>query len=347
MPPSTSRPAASPAPLRVAFVGAGRNTEQRHLPGLRAQPGVELRSVCNRSPESSRRVAATWGIARVESDWRAAVAAPDIDAVCIGTWPDSHADIACAAHAAGKHVLCEARMAADLAGAERMAAAAAARPDLVAQLVPAPHTLAYDDDARAAIRSGRLGRVREVEVVHHHGEFLDTAAPLSWRLQSRFSGVNMLTFGIFYEVLLRWLEADARVLDAEGELRAATAARGADLPEALRLRGEFPALEGARLHIDLSAIQAGEPRLHVLVRGDAGELRWDGRANRLALRDASERETELAAARPDAWRVEADFVASIRAGATVRRTDFATGLRYMRFTAEARSALRLAPTAGA
>lgn len=337
---STPPPASPPAPLRVAFVGAGRNTEQRHLPGLRAQPAVELRSVCNRSPESSRRVAAAWGVARVETDWRAAVAAPDIDAVCIGTWPDSHADIACAALAAGKHVLCEARMAADLAGAARMAAAAASRPGLVAQLVPAPHTLAYDDDARAVLREARLGRLREIEVTHHHGEFLDSAAPPSWRLRSRRSGVNMLTLGIFYEVLLRWLEADARVLAADGELRPETAARGADLPEALRLRGDFPALDGAGLRFDLSAM-APEPRLEIVVRGEAGELRWDGRANRLALRDPGGREAELASARPDAWRVEADFVASVREGGPVRRTDFATGLRYMRFTAEARAALRV------
>ncbi len=328
------------APLRVAFIGAGRNTELRHLPGLRAQPGVELRSVCNRSPESSRRVAEAWGVARVETDWRAAVAAPDIDAVCVGTWPDLHAELSCAALAAGKHLLCEARMAADLAGAARMAEAAASRPDLVAQLVPAPHTLAYDEEARAVIREGRLGRVREVEVLHRHGEFLDASAPLSWRLQSRHSGINLLTLGIFYEVLLRWLDADARVGELEGRLREATRARGADLPEALRLRGEFPALDGARLSMDLDAIAPADPRLEIRVRGEAGELCWDGRANRLTLREAGGPEREIAAARPDAWRVEEDFVASVREGRPVRRTDFATGLRYMRFTAEARAALR-------
>ncbi len=32
------------------------------------------------------------------------------------------------------------------------------------------------------------------------------------------------------------------------------------------------------------------------------------------------------------WTVEQDFVNSIRTGASVNRTDFATGLRYMKFT---------------
>jgi predicted dehydrogenase len=41
------------------------------------------------------------------------------------------------------------------------------------------------------------------------------------------------------------------------------------------------------------------------------------------------------------WRVEADFVESIRSGAPVRFTDFATGVAYMEFTeAVARSAQR-------
>ena len=41
------------------------------------------------------------------------------------------------------------------------------------------------------------------------------------------------------------------------------------------------------------------------------------------------------------WRVEADFVDSIRAGAPVRFTDFVAGAAYMEFTeAVARSAQR-------
>jgi predicted dehydrogenase len=43
--------------------------------------------------------------------------------------------------------------------------------------------------------------------------------------------------------------------------------------------------------------------------------------------------------RARAWQVEADFVQSIRTGAPVRFTDFATGVAYMEFTeAVARSA---------
>ena len=58
----------SERPIRVGFVGAGRNTQSRHIPGLGKQPGVELVAVANRSRESGERVAKEFGIRRVEGD---------------------------------------------------------------------------------------------------------------------------------------------------------------------------------------------------------------------------------------------------------------------------------------
>jgi hypothetical protein len=50
-------------------------------------------------------------------------------------------------------------------------------------------------------------------------------------------------------------------------------------------------------------------------------------------------EIAIAADKAGGWRVEADFVESIRQGSPVRLTDFATGVAYMEFTeAVARSA---------
>lgn len=296
-------------------------------------------AVANRTRESAARVAAEWGVARVETDWRAVVEAPDIDALCIGTWPDLHAPVACAALAAGKHVLCEARMAATLMDARVMLAASLARPDLIAQLVPAPHTLALDDVVAAWVSSGEAGAWREIRVTHRHGDYLDAAAPISWRLQSRHSGVNMLTLGIFYEVLLRWFDADATVAVARGKIvtprrrDASGAWQAVDLPEALEVEGVFDALDGAALRMELNGLWSGEPEMTILLRGERAELRWDGRSGLVETRARGETEWRtLAQAKGDAWAVEKEFVACIRGGTTVRRTDFATGERYMRFT---------------
>ena len=69
--------------------------------------------------------------------------------------------------------------------------------------------------------------------------------------------------------------------------------------------------------------------------GSAGVLRVDMVGSRLEVAGAGAAGFE-AVAIPEAerwtWSVEADFVASIRDGAPVRLTDFATGVRYMAFT---------------
>ena len=70
----------------------------------------------------------------------------------IGTWPYTHKSMTIAALAAGKHVLTEARMAMDLAEAKEMLAASRASPQLVAQVVPSPMTLAYDGTIKRLLR---------------------------------------------------------------------------------------------------------------------------------------------------------------------------------------------------
>ncbi len=65
--------------IRVGIVGAGANTVNHHIPGLQAIDGVEVISVCNRSRESSERVATQFGVPTVYEDWHTLVAAPDTD----------------------------------------------------------------------------------------------------------------------------------------------------------------------------------------------------------------------------------------------------------------------------
>src|ERR671938_70216 len=150
--------------IRVGFVGAGKNTRSRHIPGFGKQPGVELVAVANRSRESGERVAKDFGIARVYDDWRQLVHAADVDAVCIGTWPYTHCEMTLAALAAGKHVLCEARMAMDAAEGRRMLEAARRAPNLVTQLVPSPPTLEVDETLTKLIADGYIGEVLAVEL---------------------------------------------------------------------------------------------------------------------------------------------------------------------------------------
>ena len=68
---------------------------------------VVLKAVCARDAAKARAFADQWGYESVETDWKALVARPDIDAVDICTPNNLHAEIALAAAAAGKMILCE------------------------------------------------------------------------------------------------------------------------------------------------------------------------------------------------------------------------------------------------
>jgi len=325
-------------PIRVGIIGAGANTRTKHLPLLKAIPGVELVVVANRSRESSARVAQECGVARVAADWREVVAAPDVDAVVIGTWPYLHAEITIAALRAGKHVLTEARMARDLAEAQAMLAEAQRHPQLVAQIVPAPFSLPFDATVIDWLARGRLGAVREVHATFTHAGFASAAAAFSWRQDFELSGKNTMFLGIFYEMVQRWLgrEVESVVADAAVFTPTRKDERGADrevkIPESLTVLGRYA--DGARLVMHLSGVETSAPRNELRVNGTEGGARADFARGELwfAARGQPEQRVEIEPAKHAEWRVEADFIDSIREGRPVRLTDFATGVRYMAFT---------------
>jgi len=322
--------------LRIGLVGAGANTRARHLPLLQRIPGVKVVLVANRSMASSQAVAREFGIAGVAQHWREVVAAPDVDAVVIGTWPYLHAEVTCAALAAGKHVLTEARMAAQLVQAETMLVAARARPNLVAQVVPAPMSL--DFDSTIVARLPQLGTLREVRVTHTSAQFADPTMPLTWRQDFALSGVNTLMLGINYEMVLRWLGEDPLWVQADAAIftRRRRRPEGGEgevqIPESVSVLGRYAG--GARLVMHCSSVEPGLPGHEIRLNGEGGALRLDLLAQQLWFAPVGGSETlvEVPAAERRGWRVEEDFVASMRTGKPVTLTDFATGVRYMRVT---------------
>lgn len=327
--------------LRVGFIGAGGNTRQMHLPGFQKQENVELSAVANRSVESGQEVAGKFGIRRVCEDWRQIVEDPSIDAVCIGTWPYLHAQASIAALEQGKHVLCEARMACDLAEARAMLAAANVRPEKVAQLVPAPFSLDFDSTIRSMIDSGKLGQLLEVRVVHTGGHLASPEAPMTWRQDRSLSGKNILTMGIMHEIILRWIQEDLSWVLADGAVFHSqrcyadeVVPHTVELPESLSVVGRFSET-GARMIYHFSGVESGKPRMEFRLNGSKGALRFDAFQKQLFFAEAGssqERKITLSREHSRGWQVEADFVASIRSGKPVELTSFEEGIRYMRFT---------------
>ena len=150
--------------IRIGIVGAGKNTISKHIPGLQAIKNVAIVSVCNRSRQSSERVATEFGIPIVYESWKDLIQADDTDAIVIGTWPYMHCQLTVATLKASKHVMCEARMAMNAQQAYQMYKTSQSYPDLVAQIVPSPMTLSVDQTIQRLISEGYIGDMLAIEV---------------------------------------------------------------------------------------------------------------------------------------------------------------------------------------
>lgn len=125
-----------------------------------------LKAVCARNLEKAEAFKDTWGYESVETDWRKVVERKDIDVIDIASPNDTHRDIALAAAAAGKMVLCEKPLGRTPEESEEMTLAVekAGVPNMVwynYRRVPAVTM------AKQLVDEGKLGRV-----FHYRAKFL-------------------------------------------------------------------------------------------------------------------------------------------------------------------------------
>ncbi|MFG3102366.1 Gfo/Idh/MocA family protein [Streptomyces sp. NPDC048182] len=187
-------------PLRVgmvgyAFMGAAHSQGWRTAGRVFDLPLNPVQAaICGRDPGAVRAAADRHGWASTETDWRALIARDDIDLVDICTPGDSHAEIALAALAAGKHVLCEKPLANSVAEAEAMTLAAddAARRGLLAMVGFNYRRLPATSLARRMVAEGRVGRLRHVRVSYLQDWLVDPQAPLTWRMRRELAGSGAL-----------------------------------------------------------------------------------------------------------------------------------------------------------
>ena len=321
--------------IGIGVIGAGQIVRDRHLPGFKKLPGIDLVGVVNRSPDSSRRAMEEFGFKRIYANWRELLADPDVDAVLIATWPYLHAPITLAAFEAGKHVLTQARMAMNGAEARAMLAASRSHPELVAMVVPSPYTLWADRTIQRLLREHAIGKLRTMRVFWSAGP-RDPEQRLHWRHQRELSGNNVMALGIVYEAMARWLgqalsvQAITHIFDPYK----ATPDGGravASVPDHIALLAEFPGPIHASL--EMSAHPANlESSFHFL--GTTGTIRLGVNPPVLELAQSGSgfQPVRQEAGEAQDWRVEEEFVDAIRGRGTVRLTDFATAAAYMEFT---------------
>ena len=343
--------------IRVGLICAGANTTRRHIPGFKAQKGVELVAVANRSLASARRVAEAFGVTRAYDRWTAVIEDDEIDAVCIGTWPYMHATLTTAALEAGKHVLCEARMAMNAAEAQAMLDTSRRHPALVAQIVPSPMTLPFDRTIVEMVSEGYIGDLIAVDARISDGDFPAWDTPMHWREDRSVSGNNVMSMGIWYEAILRWLGPARSVqalgrsvvphrLDAEGRRRAMS------IPDHVEVLCEME--QGGYLRLSVSNVAGHLPPVEVYLCGTEGTLRLRStpaarkpvRSPDAMVLEAGRRgepglsRVRIPKRKQGGWRVEEEFVNAIRGIEPVTHTDFASALAYMEWTDAVTRAMR-------
>lgn len=92
--------------VRIGVIGTG-SIAQLHLDAYAGNPEAELVAVSDMNLDRARSVAEKYGARRAYGDPRELLADPEVDAVSICTWNESHVQWSIAALNAGKHVLVE------------------------------------------------------------------------------------------------------------------------------------------------------------------------------------------------------------------------------------------------
>ena len=226
-------------------------------------------------------------------------------------------------------------MAMNASEAHCMYEALRSRPHLVAQIVPSPFSLRVDRTIQRLIRDGWLGDVLVVDV-RAGGAFIDEDITMHWRHNMDFSGLNVMTMGIWYEAMLRWVGEATSVVaksktftpmrkDEQGRLM------GVRIPDHIDIIADLAC--GGQAHIQVSSVTGfGEPP-SAAIYGSEGTLHFSGDVLTGGQRgDDGLSEIEVPAHEAGGWRVEDEFISAIRGQEEITHTDFATGVKYMEFT---------------
>jgi len=319
--------------LRIGIIGAGNIVRARHLPALKKNPDVEIVAVSNSTYESGEKFCQEeLPHATPMRNWADLLALPDLDIVWIGTPPYMHSAVTVSALEAGKHVFCQARMSMDLAEAEEMLAASKRFPELVTMICPPPFGMRADLFVKKLLAENYLGTPHDVRLQSFTGTYLNPEAPAHWRQKIEISGLNVLTLGIYVEVLQRWLGNIDGVFARGKILRKERRGYEVIVPDMLNVLCSFDS--GAEGVLEFSGVHAGEPGDRLRIYGDRGTLVYDFTAERLSSVKYGGQELEELEVPPELtteWRVEDDFIAAVKSKGRVRpRPNFEEGVRYMR-----------------
>ncbi|HVX16076.1 MAG TPA: Gfo/Idh/MocA family oxidoreductase [Pirellulales bacterium] len=232
-------------PLQLGLLGVGAAVRKLHLPALaKLRDEIAIHAVWSRSPERARAFADEVGAARVFADHRELLADPAIEAVLVAVPIEHNASMAIDAIAAGKHVLAEKPIAADVAEARRVLTACHA----TRRVVAIAENFRYRADileAKRLIAAGVIGRVQCFQVTSVFdllNEVRKVYIESAWRKEPQHPGGLVVDAGVHAVAGLREILGNVERVYA-------------------KLRNESPATSGADglvMQMDLSSGASGQ-----------------------------------------------------------------------------------------
>lgn len=149
------------------------------------RPSLEM--ICTTTEAGARDKARQFGFKRSTSDWRVLVNDPAVEAIVIASPQETHHDIALAAFARGKHVLCEKPLGLGLEQSRAMVKAAESSGCI--------HMVGFNyirtpasQLARQIIAKGEIGDITFLRAEHTEDFLSDGSLPGDWRTQGRANG---------------------------------------------------------------------------------------------------------------------------------------------------------------
>lgn len=258
----------SAEPIGLAVIGAGY-WGPNLVRNAQATPGLRLRYLCDLDEQRARRVLGEYSTVAVSSSLEQVLADPSVHAVAVATPAATHRPVAMAAIEAGKHVLVEKPLAANLADGRALVDAARRR-GLVLML---DHTYCYTSAVqrlREMIRGGAIGDLQYLDSVRINLGLVQPDVDVLWDLAPH-------DLSIFDAVL------------PDGVFPVAVAAHGSDPIGAGRACVAHLTIRlstGAMAHVHVNWLSPVKIRTMV-VGGSARTVVWDDlqAAQRLAVYD--------------------------------------------------------------
>ncbi|WP_153036097.1 Gfo/Idh/MocA family protein [Amycolatopsis sp. YIM 10] len=265
--------------IGLAVIGAGY-WGPNLVRNAQATPGLRLEYLCDLDISRARRVLGDYSTVRASASLDEVLADDSVGAVAIATPAGTHLKVALAALEAGKHVLVEKPLAANLAEGRQLVEAAESR-GLVLML---DHTYCYTPAVahlRELVRGGELGDIQYLDSVRINLGLVQPDVDVLWDLAPH----DLSVFGAILPDGLEPLEVAAHGSDPIGAGRACVAHL------TIRLTG------GAMAHVHVNWLSPTKIRTMV-IGGSSRTVVWDdlNPSQRLSIYDRGvDRRTDLGA----------------------------------------------------